>query len=242
MQGQVQGVLGQTPNNFYNPNAPGGVDTVPTNMAARPFTGQINPPVQVQAGVVVPGQAYSNVKIINTANNPTPSVSNQAATSAVTSSSALTNANVVSNTNMVVDVATNPTVVTTPAVATNQQHQTINMSGGSITPPVKPIPAASLDPSLYPANWDIAPTTCIRANKPDWIWKNKSGDGRFDVNQMYARVPQCMYDDHCATGCCVRFHSGFKICQNPDTMSDQMLKWCSGTCAGGVSVNREDNV
>jgi hypothetical protein len=145
----------------------------------------------------------------------------------------------------VVDVTT-PTVVTTPAVVTNPQTQPLQVSGGTTptTPvaPVKPMPTVSLDPSLYPANWDIAPTTCVKANKEDWLWKNKSGDGRFDVQQMYARVPQCMYDDHCATGCCVRFHSGFKICQNPDTMSDQMLKWCSGTCSASASVNREDNV
>lgn len=254
MAGQPSGVLGQTPNKqeFYNPNAPGGVDTVPTNMAARPFTGNINPP----AGVV-PGQAYTTVHIVNTANNPKPSAANQAATSAalanmqnnggtaVTSSPPKTP--VISNNAAmeVVDVAT-PTVVTTPAVVTNPQTQPLQVSGGttSTTPvaPVKPMPTVSLDPSLYPANWDIAPTTCVKANKEDWLWKNKSGDGRFDVQQMYARVPQCMYDDHCATGCCVRFHSGFKICQNPDTMSDQMLKWCSGTCSASASVNREDNV
>lgn len=257
MAGQPNGVLGQTPNKqeFYNPNAPGGVDTVPTNMAARPFTGNINPP----AGVV-PGQAYTTVHIVNTANNPKPSAANQAATSAalanmqnnnggtaVTSSPPKTSviSNNAANAMEPVAMAT-PTVVTTPAVVTNPQTQPLQVSGGttSTTPvaPVKPMPTVSLDPSLYPANWDIAPTTCVKANKDDWLWKNKSGDGRFDVQQMYARVPQCMYDDHCATGCCVRFHSGFKICQNPNTMSDQMLKWCSGTCSASASVNREDNV
>ena len=265
MAGQPPGVLGQTPQTpnkqeFYNPNAPDGVDSVPANMAARPFTGNINPP----AGVV-PGQAYTTVHISNTVNNPKPSAANQAATSAaldkmqansnnnnnggttVTSSPPKTP--VVSNNAAdameVVDVAT-PTVVATPAVVTNPQTQPLQVSGGTTatTPvaPVKPFPSVSLDPSLYPANWDIAPTTCVKANKDDWLWKNKSGDGRFDVQQMYARVPQCLYDDHCATGCCVRFHSGFKICQDPDTMSEQMLKWCSGSCSASASVNKEDNV
>ena len=91
----------------------------------------------------------------------------------------------------------------------------------------------------HPANWDVAPTTCIKANKPDWDWGD---DSSFDVEQMYARVPQCLWDEHCASGCCVRFHSGFKICQDPTTMAEDMLKWCSGSCDNLVTTITINNV
>lgn len=81
------------------------------------------------------------------------------------------------------------------------------------------------DPADYPDAWMVTPNGCVDGNQPDWQWKEDP------VEQMYARVPQCLYDEHCETGCCVRYHSGFNVCQNPETMNPQMKAWCSGSCS-----------
>jgi hypothetical protein len=85
------------------------------------------------------------------------------------------------------------------------------------------------DPADYPDTWMVTPNGCVEGSQPDWLWKQDP------VEQMYARVPQCMYDEHCATGCCVRYHSGFKVCQNPETMNTQMKAWCSGSCVASAN-------
>ena len=122
-----------------------------------------------------------------------------------------------------VKVPTVPAVASTPAAPSTPVATTVNVNIGAD----------------HPANWDVAPTTCIKANKPDWDWGD---DSSFDVEQMYARVPQCLWDEHCASGCCVRFHSGFKICQDPTTMAEDMLKWCSGSCDNLVTTITINNV
>ena len=85
------------------------------------------------------------------------------------------------------------------------------------------------DPADYPDTWMVTPNGCVESNQPDWQWKLDP------VEQMYARVPQCMHDEHCLNGCCVRYHSGFNVCQNPETMNPQMKVWCSGSC---VAANK----
>ena len=123
-----------------------------------------------------------------------------------------------------VKVPTVPAVASTPAAPSTPVATTVNVNIGAD----------------HPANWDVAPTTCIKANKPDWDWED---DTQYDIEQMYARVPQCLWDEHCASGCCVRFHQGFKICQDPANMPEQMLKWCSGSCdnlATTITINNVD--
>mmetsp|Transcript_37690 Transcript_37690/g.82579 ORF Transcript_37690/g.82579 Transcript_37690/m.82579 type:complete len:367 (+) Transcript_37690:110-1210(+) len=207
-----------------------------------------NPPV-INNNNVVPDNDMSNQSMAGTGTGMTTSGSTHNVNTGMNPASSQQQQNMA-------ETGTNPSLNTQPEVITvtnpiGQQQAAGTPAGptGSTSTVVGALPMGtpSLNPADYPEPWDIAPMGCERANKPDWLWKDKSGTGRFNIEQMYARVPQCLYDEHCETGCCVRFHSGFKICQNPDTMSEQMKKWCSGSCTtsverSGVTINDEDNV
>lgn len=84
--------------------------------------------------------------------------------------------------------------------------------------------------------WDCAPAADEPAAHPTWIWKESP------VEQIYARQPQCLNDDHCALKCCLRHHNGFNACQDPAT-KNQYQK-CIGpyldqTAEEATSANEE---